>query len=146
GGMGRWGLVGELSGRAHGRVVVGRCLSYGDGMTYWPLAEIVEQVGSVREALGTGSDADLAALRVGVALGSADATAAPEEIAWGFRKLFEALAATDPLIVVLDDLHWAEPTLLDLLEYVSTFAQDVPLFILATAPPDLFEERPAWTA
>jgi len=145
-GIGKSRLARELLGSTDARVVLGRCLSYGEGITYWPLAEIVEQVGDLREALGTGSDADLAALRIGVALGSADATAAPEEIAWGFRKLFEALAATAPLIVVLDDLHWAEPTLLDLVEYVSTFARDVPLFILGTARPDLFEERPAWTA
>jgi tetratricopeptide (TPR) repeat protein len=145
-GIGKSRLARELLGNTDARVVVGRCLSYGEGITYWPLAEIVDQVGDLREALGTGSDADLAALRIGVALGSAGATAAPEEIAWGFRKLFEALAATAPLIVVLDDLHWAEPTLLDLVEYVSTFAHDVPLFILGTARPDLFEERPAWTA
>jgi class 3 adenylate cyclase/tetratricopeptide (TPR) repeat protein len=145
-GIGKSRLARELLGRADARMVVGRCLSYGEGITYWPLSEIVDQIGNVREALGTGSDADLAALRIGVALGSAEATAAPEEIAWGFRKLFEALAAADPLIVVFDDLHWAEPTLLDLLEYVSAFAQDVPLFILGTARPELFEERPAWTA
>ncbi|HEX6679837.1 MAG TPA: AAA family ATPase [Gaiellaceae bacterium] len=145
-GIGKSRLARELLGHADARVVVGRCLSYGEGITYWPLAEIVDQVGDLREALGTSSDADLAELRVGVALGSAEATAAPEEIAWGFRKLFEALAATRPLIVVLDDLHWAEPTLLDLVEYVSTFAQDVPLFLLCTARPDLFEQRPAWTA
>jgi class 3 adenylate cyclase/tetratricopeptide (TPR) repeat protein len=145
-GIGKSRLARELLGRADARVVVGRCLSYGEGITYWPLAEIVDQVGDLREALGTGSDADLTKLRVGVALGSAEATAAPEEIAWGFRKLFEALAATGPLIVVFDDLHWAEPTLLDLVEYVSTFAQDVPLFLLCTARPDLFEQRPGWTA
>jgi class 3 adenylate cyclase/tetratricopeptide (TPR) repeat protein len=145
-GIGKSRLARELLGHADARVVVGRCLSYGEGITYWPLAEIVDQVGDLGEALGPGSDADLAALRVGVALGSAEATAAPEEIAWGFRKLFEALAAARPLIVVLDDLHWAETTLLDLVEYVSTFAQDVPLFLLCTARPDLFEQRPAWTA
>jgi class 3 adenylate cyclase/predicted ATPase len=145
-GIGKSRLARELLGRADARVVVGRCLSYGEGITYWPLAEIVSQVGDLREALGDGPDADLAALRIGVALGSAEATAAPEEIAWGFRKLFEALAATTPLIVVLDDLHWAEPTLLDLVEYVAAFAQDVPLFLLGTARPDLFERRPDWTA
>ena len=145
-GIGKSRLARELVGRANARVVVGRCLSYGEGITYWPLGEIVEQVGDLREALGAGSDADLAALRIGVALGSTEATAAPEEIAWGFRKLFEALAAGEPLIVVFDDLHWAEPTLLDLIEYVSTFAHDVALFLLCAARPDLLDERPAWTA
>jgi class 3 adenylate cyclase/tetratricopeptide (TPR) repeat protein len=145
-GIGKSRLARELVTRAEARVVVGRCLSYGEGITYWPLAEIVSQVGDLREALGDGADADLAALRIAVALGQAEATAAPEEIAWGFRKLFEALAAARPLIVVLDDLHWAEPTLLDLVEYAAAFAQDVPLFALCTARPDLFERRPGWTA
>jgi predicted ATPase len=125
-------------------VVVGRCLSYGEGITYWPLVEIASQIGDVRAALGGADDAELVALRLGVALASAEGTASSEEIAWGFRKLFEALAEAEPLIVVLDDIHWAEPTLLDLIEYVATFAHDVPLFILCTARPDLFEVRPGW--
>jgi class 3 adenylate cyclase/tetratricopeptide (TPR) repeat protein len=144
-GIGKSRLARELLGRAQARVLVGRCLSYGEGITYWPLTEIASQIGDVRAALGGTDDADLAAVRVGVALGSAEATASPEEIAWGFRKLFEALAQARPLIVVFDDIHWAEPTLLDLIEYVVTFAQDVPLFVLCTARPDLFELRPAWT-
>ncbi len=145
-GIGKSRLARELLAHSDARIVVGRCLSYGEGITYWPLAEIVSQVGDVREALGDAADADLAARRIRVALGSADATAAPEEIAWGFRKLFEALAATQPLIVVLDDLHWAEPTLLDLVEYVAAFAHDVPLFVLCTAREELFERRPGWIA
>jgi predicted ATPase len=145
-GIGKSRLVRELLGRTGTRVLVGRCLSYGEGITYLPLTEIVSQIGAVAEALGGGGDADLAALRVGVALGSVDATASSEEIAWGFRKLFEALARERPLIVVFDDIHWAEPTLLDLIEYVATFAQDVPLLVLCTARPDLFEMRAAWTA
>jgi tetratricopeptide (TPR) repeat protein len=62
------------------------------------------------------------------------------------RKLFEAMAATRPLVVVFDDIHWAEPALLDLIEYVATFAQGVPLFLLCMARPDLFERRPTWAA
>ena len=122
-------------------MVVGRCLPYGEGITYWPLAEIASQVGDLRAALEGTDDAELAALRVGVALGTEQATASAEEIAWGFRKLFEALARTQPQLVVLDDIHWAEPALLDLIEYVATFARDVPLFLLCTARPDLFEPR-----
>ena len=56
------------------------------------------------------------------------------------------MASIDPLVVVFDDIHWAEPAFLDLIEYVAAFAQDVPLFILCTARPDLFELRPTWTA
>ncbi|MFN2471817.1 MAG: hypothetical protein ABR583_12695 [Gaiellaceae bacterium] len=67
-----------------------------------------------------------------------------EEIAWGFRKLFEALARREPLVVLFDDIHWAEPTLLDLIEYVSTFAQNASLLLLCMTRPDLFELRPTW--
>jgi class 3 adenylate cyclase len=144
-GIGKSRLARELLSRASSRVLVGRCLSYGEGITYWPLAEIVSQIGDVRAALTGTDDGDLTALRVGVALGSAEGAASPEEIAWGFRKLFEALTRAQPLIVVFDDIHWAEPALLDLIEYVATFSQDVPLFVLCTARPDLFEVRPEWT-
>ena len=89
-------------------------------------------------------EADLVAVRVGAALGSTETTATPEEIAWGFRRLFEAIAAEAPLVVVFDDIHWAEPVLLDLIEYVTTFAQAVPLFLLCTARADLFDLRPTW--
>jgi class 3 adenylate cyclase len=144
-GIGKSRLARELLSRASSRVLVGRCLSYGEGITYWPLAEIVSQIGDVRAVLTGTDDGDLTALRVGVALGSAEGAASPEEIAWGFRKLFEALTRAQPLIVVFDDIHWAEPALLDLIEYVATFSQDVPLFVLCTARPDLFEVRPEWT-
>ncbi|HJV29289.1 MAG TPA: AAA family ATPase [Gaiellaceae bacterium] len=144
-GIGKSRLARELLAHAQARVVVGRCLSYGEGITYWPLAEIASQIGDVRVALHGASDAELAALRIRVALGAAEATASPQEIAWGFRKLFEALALRRPLIVVFDDIHWAEPTLLDLIEYVAAFAHDIPLLILCTARTDLFDLRPAWT-
>jgi class 3 adenylate cyclase/tetratricopeptide (TPR) repeat protein len=144
-GIGKSRLVRELLGRTGTRVLVGRCLSYGEGITYWPLSEIESQVGDIARALAGTDDADLVALRVGVALGAVTAPASSEEIAWGFRRLFETLARERPLIVVFDDIHWAEPTLLDLIEYVATFAQDVPLVILCTARPDLFDNRPGWT-
>jgi predicted ATPase/class 3 adenylate cyclase len=144
-GIGKSRLVRELLGRTGTHVLVGRCLSYGEGITYLPLSEIVSQIGDPEKALMGSVDADLAALRIGVALGTASATGSSEEIAWGFRKLFEALAQERPLIVVFDDIHWAEPTLLDLIEYVATFARDIPLLLLCTARPDLFETRPAWT-
>ncbi len=145
-GIGKSRLARELIQHSEARVLVGRCLSYGEGITYWPLAEVVSQLGDLRSALGDGEDAELAASRVATALATAETAAASEEIAWGFRKLFEALAQAKPLIVVLDDIHWAEPTLLDLIEYVSTFAQDAPLLLLCMARPDLFELRPAWAA
>jgi class 3 adenylate cyclase/tetratricopeptide (TPR) repeat protein len=138
-GIGKSRLARELSRRADARVLVGRCLSYGEGITYWPLAEILPQVGDLASVL----DDELAADRICAALGAGESTA--EEIAWGFRRLFETLAQERPLIVVLDDIHWAEPALLDLIEYVATFAQKAPLLLLCIARPDLYEQRPAWT-
>jgi class 3 adenylate cyclase/tetratricopeptide (TPR) repeat protein len=143
-GIGKSRLARELIQCSPARVLVGRCLSYGEGITYWPLAEVVSQVGDVRSALGDESEADLAAFRIAAAVGTAAAAASPEEIGWGFRKLFEALARDQPLIVVLDDIQWAELTLLDLIEYVVTFAGEALLLLLCMARPELFEVRPSW--
>jgi class 3 adenylate cyclase len=145
-GIGKSRLARELVQRSDARILIGRCLSYGQGITYWPLAEIVSQVGDVRSALGDDSEAELAALRIAAALGAAQTIASSEEIAWAFRKLFESLAREKPLIVIVDDIHWAEATLLDLIDYVATFARDARLLVLCTARPDLFELRPVWAA
>ncbi len=132
------------------RVLVGRCLPYGDGITYWPLGEIVRQVGGeqprnrIAELVG-GEEAAFVADRIVGAISVGPAGGTPEEISWAARKLFEAHARERPLIVVVDDIHWAEPPLLDLLEYVVSFAADAPLLVLCTARPDLFEERPSWS-
>ena len=139
-GIGKSRLARELIARADARVVVGRCLSYGEGITYWPLAEIVQQVGDLESVVHD----ELARSRIAAALG--EGAASSDEIAWGFRRLFEQLARERPLIAVVDDVHWAEPTLLDLIEYVSAFASDAPLLLLCSARPDLFELRPAWAA
>ncbi len=131
------------------RVLVGRCLPYGEGITYWALSEIVEQaVGDDRleDLLEGDEDAALVADRIAGTIGTAEPSGAAEETFWAFRKLFEALARERPLIVVVDELQWAEPTLLDLLEYLVTFAVDVPMLLLGLARPELFDERPSWAA
>ena len=145
-GIGKSRLARELLEHVEARVVVGRCLPYGEGITYWPLQEIVFQIGDVREALASAHDAELAAIRIDAALGATDTPVSPEEIAWGVRKLLESLAGARPLVVVFDDIHWSEPAFLDLIEYVAAFARDVPILVLCTARPDLFEQRPTWTA
>jgi class 3 adenylate cyclase/tetratricopeptide (TPR) repeat protein len=145
-GIGKSRLARELLGRVEAHVVVGRCLPYGEAITYWPLQEIASQVGDVRAVLKAAPDTELAAIRIEAALGMTDTPVAPEEIAWGVRRLLEVMASNAALVVVFDDIHWAEPAFLDLIEYVAAFAQDVPLFILCTARPDLFELRPTWTA
>ena len=80
------------------------------------------------------------------AIGARDEPGSPEETAWAFRRLFETLAASRPLVVVVDDIHWAEPTLLDLLEYVLGFSSGAPILLLCLARPDLFDARPSWAA
>jgi class 3 adenylate cyclase/tetratricopeptide (TPR) repeat protein len=131
------------------RVVVGRCVSYGDGITYWPLAEIVQQVSGrdsagITELVADDDSAELIVERIAGAVGIAEAEGRSEEIAWAVRKLFEALSRESPLVVVLDDVHWAEPTFLDLIEYLAGFTAG-PVLLLALARPDLLDERASWT-
>jgi class 3 adenylate cyclase/tetratricopeptide (TPR) repeat protein len=153
-GIGKSRLVRELvtatSGEA--RVVVGRCLSYGEGITFWPLVEIVRQLGSgdaratTNELLLGDENADLIAERVAAAIGQAESAGAPEETFWAIRKLFEALARDRALIVVLDDMQWAEQTFLDLLEYLVAFSSGAPILLVCVARAELLDTRPAWTA
>jgi class 3 adenylate cyclase/tetratricopeptide (TPR) repeat protein len=145
-GIGKSRLARELIQSSGAQILVGRCLSYGQGITYWPLAEIVSQVGDLRSVLDDHPEARLAASRIAAALGPAQTAVSSEEIAWGFRILVESLARENPLVVVVDDIHWAEATLLDLIEYVASFARDARLLLLGVARPDLFERRPGWAA
>ena len=70
--------------------------------------------------------------------------ATAEEIAWAVRKLLEAAAAERPLVVVFDDIHWGEPTFLDLVEHVADWSRDAPILLLCLARPELLERRPGW--
>jgi class 3 adenylate cyclase/tetratricopeptide (TPR) repeat protein len=121
-GIGKSRLVGELldSVEDEATVVTGRCLSYGEGITYWPLLEVLEPLG--RE------------LEIGM----------PEETAWAARKLFEEIAAERPLVVVFDDIQWAETTVLDLIEHIADLSRDAPILLLCVARPELLDARPAW--
>ncbi|HUG65895.1 MAG TPA: adenylate/guanylate cyclase domain-containing protein, partial [Gaiellaceae bacterium] len=120
-GIGKSRLARELLGRVEARVVVGRCIPYGEAITYWPLQEIAAQVGDLGPALRPAPDAELIAIRIEAALGVRETPVSPEEIAWGVRRLLETVASSGPLVVVFDDIHWAEPTFLDLIEYVAAF-------------------------
>ena len=137
-------LVQHLGDRA--RVVVGRCLAYGEGITYWPLAEIVRATsGSDRDEVAAVTGDDVVADRIAAAIGVGGETGTKEETQWAARRFLEALAAERPLVAVLDDLHWAEPTFLDLVEYVADFAA-APILLLCTARSELLDARPAWTS
>jgi predicted ATPase len=145
-GVGKSRLAAELATHVDGEatVLVGRCLSYGEGITYWPLVEIVKQA-EERFPLG-----DMLAERprqlIETLTGSGQAGGSTEEAFWAVRKLFEALAREGPLVVVLDDVHWAEATFLDLVEHVLEFAEDTPLLLVALARPEFLDERPLWAS
>ena len=136
-GIGKSRLMTELLAgiRGSATVAVGRCLSYGEGITFWPLAEALRELGSepaVREALD--------------ALTSGSATRSTEELFWSVRRAFEELARQRPLVLCFEDLHWAEPTMLDLVEYVVGWSRDAPILIVALARPEFIEQRPHWVA
>jgi class 3 adenylate cyclase/tetratricopeptide (TPR) repeat protein len=134
-GVGKSRLAEEfLAGVADATVVRGRCLSYGEGISYWPVTEVVKQL--VRDGEVTGPLASI--------LGDEAAAGSPAEIAWAFRKLLESRAAERPVVVVFDDLHWGEPTFLDLVEHVADLSRDAPILLLCMARPELLDERPAW--
>jgi class 3 adenylate cyclase/tetratricopeptide (TPR) repeat protein len=106
------------------RILRGHCLHYGEGITYWPLVEVLLQLGADAEAV--------------LALPS------PNEAAVATRKLLEAEAAEQPLVVVWDDIQWAEPTFLDLIEHIADWSRGAPIFVLCVARPELLQLRPAW--
>ena len=131
-------------------VLVGRCVSYGEGATYLPLAEIVRQAApkrpqaTIAELLEGDEHSELIAERMAELTGQAGSTARTGELFWAVRRFFEALAAKRPLVVVLEDIHWAEPTLLDLIEYLRAWTSEAPVLTLCIARPDLLQKRPGW--
>jgi predicted ATPase len=145
-GVGKSRLAGELATHVDGEATVflGRCLSYGEGITYWPLVEIVRQT-EERFPL-TDMLAERPRELIETLTGSGQAGGSTEEVFWAVRKLFEALAREGPLVVVLDDIHWAEATFLDLVEHVLEFAEDTPLLLVALARPEFLDERPLWAS
>ncbi len=140
-GIGKSRLARELldSLRDEARILIGRCTSYGTDAPYLPLADVVRDAGDPAEVLAGVGHGDLAA-RIIEHGGSTD------ETAWAFRRLIESLAAGQPVVLVVDDIHWADPALLDLIEYVAASPGDAAVFVLCTARPDLFDVRPSWAA
>src|SRR6266496_4544218 len=146
-GVGKSRLVAEFLENVDGATVIGgRCLSYGEGISYWPVTS------ALKKLLGPAPDEMLAELGFDPAtaraldpiLGRETVASSPEEIAWAVRKLFEAAAARGPLVVVLDDLHWGEPVFLDLVEHIADFSRDAPILLLCMARPELLDRRSAW--
>ena len=149
-GVGKTRLAQEFVRTSGARTLVGRCVSYGEGATYLPLVEIVRQAVPERPraaiaALLEGEDqAPLIAERVTQLTGQAEGSASTGEVFWAVRRFLEALALEHPLIVVLEDIHWAEPTLLDLVEYLDAWTAEAPLLVLCLARRELLDERPGW--
>ncbi len=134
-GVGKSRLVAEfLSGLDGATVVSGRCLSYGEGISYFPVTEVAIQL-KANPTEHTG---------LGAILGEGDATSSPDEIAWAFRKLLEERASDRPVVLVFDDIHWGEPTFLDLVEHVADFSRDAPILLLCMARPELLDRRESW--
>ena len=156
-GSGKSRLIEELARVAspEARVVKGRCLPYGRGITFWPLVEIVREVAAIRDddspeaargklAAVAGEGAEDVAARVASAVGLGATDFGLDEINWGTRRLFEVQASQKPLVVVFEDVHWAESALLDLVEYVLATASNVPLLVVCAARPDFLEFRQGW--
>ena len=150
-GIGKSRLVAELTAIAgeRGVVLTGRCPAYGEGITYWPLREIVLEAvkatgdRSVDELAATLGIAPSVAHRVAGSVGREEDEAG-EETAWAFLQLIIALARVRPPIIVVDDVHWAEPALLDLLLDIAARLPNVPVLLVLVTRPDPFEDRPTW--
>jgi class 3 adenylate cyclase/tetratricopeptide (TPR) repeat protein len=137
-------------------ILRGRCLSYGEGITFWPLAEALrgatgadytspaEVEARLLALLEDEDDAERIVDRVTQLAGLKQAASPPEEAFWAVRKLFEALARRRPLVIVFDDLHWGEPSFLGLLENLADWSRDAPIFLLCAARPELLDTRPVW--
>jgi class 3 adenylate cyclase/tetratricopeptide (TPR) repeat protein len=135
-GVGKSRLVAEALEKIDARLVRGRCLSYGEGITYWPVIEVVKQ-------LHAEPDDEHAAIAIRSLLGETETLAGTDEIAWAFRKLLEAQA---PLVVCFDDIQWGEETFLELIETTALLSTGAPLLLVCMARPELLDRRPGWPA
>jgi class 3 adenylate cyclase/tetratricopeptide (TPR) repeat protein len=155
-GVGKSRLIDELLRSVEGEVTIlrGRCLPYGDGITFWPLAEAVRELAQVAERDTTeealekltalGADNDVTE-RVASAIGLAATPFPVQELVWGARRLLESLSRKHPVLVLFEDVHWAEPTFLELVEQVVEHASDSQLLVVCTARHELVERLPEWS-
>jgi class 3 adenylate cyclase/tetratricopeptide (TPR) repeat protein len=157
-GVGKSRLVLELLAGPGGDATVlrGRCLSYGEGITFFPVAEAIQEaagiartddVATAKRKLATLLEGAERADRIAVLVGGLlawDEPGATEDAFWAVRKLFEHLARARPLVVVFDDIHWAEPTFLDLVEHLADWTRDAAVLLVCVARPELLDVRPGW--
>jgi predicted ATPase/DNA-binding SARP family transcriptional activator len=155
-GIGKTRLVYEVERRLGHEMTVltGQCLPYGEGITFWPLREVIRQASGghdspdkVKALLDGQPDAAEVAARLSLALGPGNqGRLDAAQIFWAARRLLETLARSRPLLVVFEDLHWAESTFLDLVESLAIQQGQSPVVLVCVARPELLEQRPAWAA
>jgi len=158
-GEGKTRLVEEFLASVGGSasVVSGRCLPYGEGITYWPVAEAVrgalgvqvfdapEDVAARLDRLVAGDEhAAAIAHRLGQILGVGESVGAAEEAPWAIRRFLEILAAERPLVALWEDIHWAEPAFLDVVEHIADWSRDAPIMLVCTARPEFLDTRADW--
>jgi class 3 adenylate cyclase/tetratricopeptide (TPR) repeat protein len=140
-GVGKTRLVNEMltdvSSRAS--VLVGRCRPYGDGTTFWPLRDIVRKLPALEAIVGV-ADAQV----VSGAVGLGDATAGADDTFRALRKLVEAVARDEPLVLIFEDVHWGQASFLDFVEHLAEWVRDAPVLLLCVARPELLEGRRSW--
>jgi class 3 adenylate cyclase len=158
-GVGKSRLVAEFASRlgANASAFRGRCLPYGEGITYWPFAQAVKEACAIAdtdspeaaraklEQLVVGQpDAERVLPKVASLLGLADEQVTQDELFTAARRLLEGLASRRPLVVVFEDIHWAEPTFLDFVDHVADWSRNAPMLLLCTARPELLDHRAGW--
>ena len=144
-----------LDGVERASVLMGRALPYGEGVTYWPLAEMVKAAAGIsdddpleeafeklRECCAEEAVADVLGLAAGL-MEALEGERSSQEIAWAASEVMHGIADVQPLILLFEDIHWAEAPLLDLIEHLADFVR-APLLIVCLARPELLEARPGW--
>src|SRR6478609_6615679 len=156
-GVGKSRLAREfVDGLERVTVLRGRCLPYGEGVTYWSIAEMVKASAGIsdddplemafeklRETCENEAVADLLGLAVGV-LEAVEGERSQQDIAWAVRSWIEQLAAAQPLVLVFEDVHWGEEPLLEVIEHLASWVRSAPVLLLCLARPELLDARPAW--
>ena len=157
-GVGKSRLVAEFLGAVQSEATVlrGRCLPYGEGITFFPVGEVVKEAAGLddfdapeeieRKICAVLGDEERGAACATLAqlFGAADHDSAAEETFWAVRRFLESVAQTGPLVVVFDDIQWGEPTFLDLIEHIADWSRDAPILVLCMARPELLDDRPVW--
>jgi predicted ATPase len=158
-GEGKSRLVEEFLSTAgeSAKVMTGRCLPYGEGITYWPVAEAIRSALGVRgfdapdevaarlDRVVSGDEhAAAIAHRLGEILGIGEGVGGAEEVPWAIRRFLEILAAERPLVAIWEDIHWAEPAFLDVVDHIVDWSRDAPIMLVCTARPEFLDARTDW--